>query len=197
MTYVSIETVNTNNSGPYHLKIDSTLAGSYGNQTADPDDTPDQILVRVDGADLVIERSGSSGSDAGDFVGQIFRGKMADILSLFLQGSGDDETVTISDAGGLPSFSARVPLGPNNPLVGDAASGDPPTLPNMLFVAGGRHGRAEVSVDRDGTDQTYGLGDGAGRRVRGGYARRAQGEVLTTKRHAAGWICTSRAWKRR
>ena len=93
----------------------TALVGAYGDDTTgDPDSTPDSLLVRKNvagtdggttGADLIVERTGAAGADPGDFVGLIYRGTIADILSLTIEGSNDRETVTISDIGGLPDLS--------------------------------------------------------------------------------------------
>lgn len=117
VSYSNIETVDkVNGTVNYHLVIDPTLPGSYGNQTADPDDTRDDLTVRLNpdetgsggpvaGTDLIIERTAAPGGDSGDFVGEIFRGTLADILSLTIQGTDDDETLTIDESNGLPSFN--------------------------------------------------------------------------------------------
>ena len=68
-------------------------------------------------------------------------------------------------------------------------------LPSMLFAGGGGTNALSYNLVQAGTHLSYGLGDGVGRRVRGGYARRRAGRSADHQAAAAGWICTSRAWK--
>ncbi|MDA1051398.1 MAG: tandem-95 repeat protein, partial [Planctomycetota bacterium] len=116
VVYESIENVSKVGAQDFHLVVDSTLTtpapGSYGNDTFD-----DKIEVRlndglgsgdggVQGEDVIIERT-----DVGavPFQDIIIRAAVADILSVTLIGSSDNEELTINANNGVPAFSGTVP----------------------------------------------------------------------------------------
>ncbi len=185
VTYFSIEDVNA--AGAYHLVLNGALAGSYGDDAIDVNDTADEIRVSLSGTDLVLERTGPIDPDfspavppvPNNWVGEIFRGNIANILSLTIEGTDDGETVTINDAGGIPDFAGTVPLTPDNPHIAGT--------PEMLF--NGRDGNDALifSVDTNAVNQIYALGNGVG----GGFGSdsgAAQGEIRTDDGAAAELI---------
>jgi hypothetical protein len=185
VNYFSIEDVAAD--GMYHLILDGSLPGSYGDNTIDDNDTADDILVTVDGTDLVLERTGPAdpqfptGSGPGaaaptDFIGDIFRGDIGDILSLTIEGTGDEEEVTVSDvgSGGLPDFAGTIPTGENNPNVAP--------LPDMLFNGRGPDGGPGDSLVFSLTTATYNQIYAIGNGIGGGFGTdvgTAEGEIRT------------------
>ena len=108
-----------------------------------------------------------------DYIGEVFRGAIGDILSLTIEGSDDRDLVTVSDVGGLPTFSGSVPTTKDNPNVHEGhigGSATNPLRPNMLFNARSPNGAPgdalnfTLDADNNGPtyDQVYGLGDGLG-----------------------------------
>ena len=168
--FQEIETVNTVGLSNYHLEINTTLPGASGDDGADPDNTPDTIVVRrnASGSDLVVERTGAAGANPGDFLGNIFQGQLSSILSLRVIGSSDDETLIVSDVNTLVDFAGVLPGTPlDNPLVAG------PAAPDMYFQGGGGTDNLIFSLTQGATNQTIGFGNGLG----GGFG---QGEVYTT-----------------
>ncbi|QDU03547.1 hypothetical protein V6x_32680 [Gimesia chilikensis] len=97
VNYTSIEDVNTNGSGSYHLVLDMFFSGFE-------DASDDTIDVGLDagGTNLLIDINGSN----------FFTGNDADILSFTVLGSADDDTLNINEtAGGLPFFATAAPAG--------------------------------------------------------------------------------------
>ena len=144
--FSSIETVTiANNNVNYHLVIDPTLAGSYGD-----DGTDDHIEVRLNGpadggtvgTELIIERTAVGGAGPGEFVGNIFRGTVADILSLTIQGTSDNETLTINETNGLPDFNNAGGFNAVSPV---ALGGVANTLREVWFD--GSFGDTQLNLD--------------------------------------------------
>ncbi|QDV17780.1 hypothetical protein Pan153_24350 [Gimesia panareensis] len=97
VSYTSIEDVNTNGSGSYHLVLDMFLSG-FQNAA---DDTID-VGLDAGGTNLLIDING----------GNFFTGDDADILSFTVLGSNDNDTLNINEtAGGLPFFATAAPAG--------------------------------------------------------------------------------------
>ena len=97
VNYTSIEDVNTNGSGSYHLVLDMFFSGFE-------DASDDTIDVGLDagGTNLLIDINGSN----------FFTGNDADILSFTVLGSADNDTLNINEtAGGLPFFATAAPAG--------------------------------------------------------------------------------------
>ena len=97
VNYTSIEDVNTNGSGSYHLVLDMFFSGFE-------DASDDTIDVGLDagGTNLLIDINGSN----------FFTGNDADILSFTVLGSADNDTLNINEtAGGLPFFATAAPGG--------------------------------------------------------------------------------------
>ncbi|WP_254514060.1 hypothetical protein, partial [Anatilimnocola floriformis] len=88
--------------------LDANLA-AWGNTGV-----PDLITLRRSGANLVVERTGSAAVPDNDDVGVIFQGASAQIQSFTYLGSSDDDTLTVSDVGGLPTFAGSAPSIPDN-----------------------------------------------------------------------------------
>ncbi len=188
ITYFSIEDVNVDPAiANYHLVLDPRNPGGYGDNAIDTDNTEDRLLVQQIGTDLVLSRTGPDDTDFAatppapvNWVGEIFRGDIANILSLTIEGSDDNDIVTISDAGtgGLPTFAGVLPTplwdGSPRPDNGNLAG-----IASLLFRGRARNDALNFSLTKPVTyNQTYALGDGAG----GGFGSdggTATGEILT------------------
>ena len=119
VTYASIETVLTSTSEPYHLILDSRIPGSYGNNgVADLINVHMDLVSSVN--NLVLERTGIGSAAPKDFVGEIFRGDSSKILSLTIEGSSDDDTVTFDETatagktGGPLAFASSLYAAPTS-----------------------------------------------------------------------------------
>jgi autotransporter-associated beta strand protein len=155
--YNSIEQVNATGAN-YNLILD-TNTGGFGNTGVD-----DEILLRRNGPDFVVERTGQPIAPDNDDVGIIFQGAMATILSFRYVGSNDNDIVTVSDAGGLIDFSSTAPGVPNNPNIAGAAE----------FSFNGNAGNDRLVFNLVGASvaQNYAIGNGTG-------ATGAEGEIET------------------
>jgi hypothetical protein len=107
----------------------------------------------MSGPDLIIERTGPPNAP-NDFVGTIFQGSAANILSFSYVGSNDNETLTVSDAGGLMNFASTVPGVPNNPnLAGQA---------EFLYNGNGGTDNLVFNLTGASATQSYAIGSGSG-----------------------------------
>ncbi|WP_254509681.1 PA14 domain-containing protein [Anatilimnocola floriformis] len=168
VTYTSIENVNVVGATLYDLVLDANTS-SFGNTNVD-----DLISIRKSGTTLIVERTGSNAVPDDDDVGLIFQGDMASILSFTYIGSNDNDTVTVSDSGGMLDFQGSVPGVPNNPNIPGAAD----------FFFDGRAGSDKLVYNLTGANAafTYAIGDGSGTPM-------ASGEVQSTS-GASGTLLT-------
>ncbi|MCO6458613.1 MAG: choice-of-anchor D domain-containing protein, partial [Pirellulaceae bacterium] len=108
VSFTSIETVNSGGT-PFHLVLDMRLAGFQNGMD-------DLIEAELDGSgtNLLLIVNGS----------QHYEGAAADILSLTVIGSNDDDSFQINEtAGGLPSFSGPAPPVNNTGIGGGISNG--------------------------------------------------------------------------
>ena len=165
ITYWSIETFDTVN-GPdaYHLLLDTTIAGFGGDGTADDI----RLSLKPNQTDLIVERTGDAANGP---VGVLFTGNIGDILSFTLQGSGDNDSLTIDDSNNLPVFAGTLPrTPPDNPNIVD--------VPSVLFEGAGGTNTLALQFGIDAADQSYAVGDGQGDGFNADLGL-AQGEILT------------------
>ncbi|MCO6459575.1 MAG: VCBS repeat-containing protein, partial [Pirellulaceae bacterium] len=109
VSFTSIETVNSGGT-PFHLVLDMRLAGFEGG------DPTDLIEAELDGTgtNLLLIVNGS----------QHYEGAAADILSLTVIGSSDNDTLQINETmGGLPQFSGQAPVVNNTGIGGGTSNG--------------------------------------------------------------------------
>jgi fibronectin-binding autotransporter adhesin len=158
VTYIGIEQVNAIGA-PYHLILDANT-GAFGNTGPD-----DLITLRRSGPDFVIERTGSATMPDNDDIGTIFQGAIGPILSFKYIGSGDNDIVTVSDAGGMLDFVSSVPGPPDNANLSGT--------PEFLFVGNGGVDALIFSLTGATVAQTYAIGNGTG-------AAGLEGEVAST-----------------
>ncbi len=155
VTYTSIEEMNAN--APFHLSLDANLA-AWGNTGV-----PDLITVRRNGANLVVERTGSAAVPDNDDVGVIFQGASAQIQSFTYLGSSDDDTLTVSDVGGLPTFAGSAPSIPDNLNLAGVGS--------VLLDGNGGADKLLFNLTGANAALSYAIGNGTG-------ATGNEGEVL-------------------
>ena len=168
VVYTSIESVNVVGATFYDLILDASTS-SFGNTNVD-----DLITIRKSGLDLIVERTGAAIVPDDDDVGLIFQGAMANILSFTYLGSNDNDTVTVSDSGGMLDFQGSVPGVTNNPNIAGAAD----------FFFDGKAGSDKLVYNLTGANAafTYAIGDGSG-------TPSASGEVQSTS-GASGTLLT-------
>ncbi|WP_254508744.1 autotransporter-associated beta strand repeat-containing protein [Anatilimnocola floriformis] len=155
VTYTSIEEMNAN--APFHLSLDANLS-AFGNTGV-----PDLITLRRSGANLVVERTGSAAVPDNDDVGVIFQGASAQIQSFTYLGSSDDDTLTISDVGGLPTFAGSAPSIPDNLNLAGVGS--------VLLDGNGGADKLLFNLTGANAALSYAIGNGTG-------AAGNEGEVL-------------------
>ena len=149
------------------LPFDLTPGSGFGGATTGSGDgTADNINLQLAGANL--ETVISDGSDT-----IVLAPELADINSLQVLGSTDDDTLNIDDANGLPSFAGTVPGVSDNANINGVAE--------LLFAGATGSDAINYTLDAADTnsstlDQVYAVGDGTGA---GSGAGTSEGEILT------------------
>ena len=146
VSYTSIEAMNSNT--PFDLSLDANLA-AFGNTGV-----PDLITVRQNGANLVVERTGSAAVPDNDDVGVIFQGASAQIQSFTYAGSADADVLTVSDVGGLPVFAGTAPSVPDNVNLAGVGS--------ILFDGNGGADEIVFALTGASGGLSYAIGNGSG-----------------------------------
>jgi fibronectin-binding autotransporter adhesin len=146
--------------GPYHLTYDNGV-NPVGN-----------LVIMLDGTPSPNENlQFRDVSVAGPILYEL---DLANVLSVRVLGGVGNDTVTIDDINGLPSFSGSVPAATgvgNNTLIGD---NDGTPLPEFFFDAGGGVNTLHLNLTSPGTLQQWAIGTGTG------PAGTNEGELQTT-----------------
>ncbi|MFQ5409184.1 MAG: hypothetical protein ACE5FI_12290, partial [Anaerolineales bacterium] len=157
--YTGVETVGATG-GIYDLALNTATAGVGGDG-------------RADAIGLGRHPTNSRLLDLGLNAVRYLVGEIAVIKSLTITGSADDDTLTIDDVNGLPTFAGAIPTAEDNAnIIGE---------PHILFAGGAGNDALNYKLQQVATNLTYAVGTGLGGSNAGwgAVAGMAEGEILT------------------
>ncbi len=164
--FFSIEQLSTTPPGLFDDVIDiaSLPGGNDGN--------PNELTVQLDATGTLIQFLFDGDTGDATPAALVSQQLVASVNSITVNGSGDDDTLLIDDANGLPFVQGDVPGtvadDTDNPLI--------PGAPNLLFNGGTGFDALSYNLNAGATNQTYAIGEGDGGGIGAGMQ---EGEVLT------------------